>query len=237
MPIDHGDEHGELHESPLDPADDARIRRLLAEARHTEPMPAAVVARLDRVLTGLASERAPIAPVIDLARRRRTATKLLVAAAAVVVAGVGVGQVLPGLGTSSNHDAQETTADGGGAGGDAAAPKAESNESARAPSTVAPSDTAPFTGAGKPARIRSDHFGPDLRRLQQRLLQDSSAFTAVPGPTCLSAPVGSGTVLAATYNDAAAAVVLRPPAGDTQVVDLYLCGHDQPLRSITLTAP
>ena len=44
---------GELHESPLDPAEDERIRRLLADARHTEPMPEAVVARLDRVLAGL----------------------------------------------------------------------------------------------------------------------------------------------------------------------------------------
>jgi hypothetical protein len=44
-------------------------------------------------------------------------------------------------------------------------------------------------------------------------------------------------VLAATYDAAAAALVLRPPTGDTQVVDLYLCGQDTPLRSITLTTP
>src|SRR5215218_10271549 len=96
---EHDPEHEpELLESPLGASEDARIRALLADARHTEPMPADVAARLDRVLEELAQDRAPIAPVIDLARRRRTAAKLLVAAAAVVVAGVGAGQVLPGLG-------------------------------------------------------------------------------------------------------------------------------------------
>ena len=89
---------GELHESPLDPAQDERIRRLLADARHTEPMPEAVVARLDRVLAGLSddrteradrADRADRAEVVDLmARRRRTVGQLLVAAAAVVAVGL-----------------------------------------------------------------------------------------------------------------------------------------------------
>ena len=116
---------GELHESPLDPAEDERIRRLLADARHTEPMPEAVVARLDRVLSGLSddrterAERADRAEVVDLmARRRRTVGQLLVAAAAVVAVGFGITQVLPDMGGSSDGDAQETTA--GGAAADSA---------------------------------------------------------------------------------------------------------------------
>jgi hypothetical protein len=43
--------------------------------------------------------------------------------------------------------------------------------------------------------------------------------------------------LPATYDEAPAYLVLRPAAGDTQVVDLYLCGDTTPRRSITLTAP
>ena len=42
--------------TPLTPAQEEEVRRLLAEARHTEPMPPDVVARLDRVLDDLADE-------------------------------------------------------------------------------------------------------------------------------------------------------------------------------------
>ena len=63
---------GELHESPLDPAEDERIRRLLADARHTEPMPEAVVARLDRVLSGLSDDRTERGPSGPTAPRSST---------------------------------------------------------------------------------------------------------------------------------------------------------------------
>ncbi len=234
MSNDHDHDHDhepELHESPLDADEDARIRALLAEARHTEPMPADVVARLDRVLAGLAEERAPVAPVIDLARRRRTAAKLLVAAAAVVVAGVGVSQVLPG-GSSGGDAAQapaadsanEAQAEGGAAGGSDRAPQL--------------SDSAdPQPAHGNAARIRGDHFGADVRAVRNRIeAGDAKSFSAAPDATCLPGPIGEGTVVAATYNGAPSALVLRPPAGDTQVVDLYLCGETTALRSITLTA-
>jgi hypothetical protein len=227
---DH-DHEPELHESPLEPGQDARIRALLADARHTEPMPADVVARLDRVLDGLASERAPVAPVIDLARRRRTAAKLLVAAAAVIVAGVGVSQVLPGVG-SDNGSADQATA------GDA--PEAAQADGSGGGSDRAPqlSDSVvPQPVYGDAARIRPDHFGADVRRVRSRIDGgDAKSYSAVPDTACLPAPVGEGTVIAATYDGAPAALVLRPPAGDTQVVDLYLCGQTAPLRSITLTA-
>ncbi len=97
---------------PLTPAEEERVRRLLADARHTEPTPDDVVARLDSVLAGLAAEagqagdQAPVpepvvagAPVADLAaarRRRRRLTQVLVAAAAVTVVGVAGPQLLGG---------------------------------------------------------------------------------------------------------------------------------------------
>jgi hypothetical protein len=233
---EHEPDEPELLESPLDAREDARIRALLADARHTEAMPAEVVARLDRVLAGLATERAPVAPVVDLARRRRTAAKLLVAAAAVVVAGVGIGQVLPGVGGGTS-----TT--------DAEAPAAASQEDAQAGSggdgggtdrapTPELDPSAPQAAAGDVARIREAHFGADVRLVRSRLGDDDAkGFSAAPDSGCLPAPVGEGTVLAVEYDGAAAALVLRPPAGDTQVVDLYLCGRTSPQRSITLTAP
>ena len=93
----------------------------------------------------------------------------------------------------------------------------------------------------RPATSRASakaHFGADVRLVRSQLGgDDAKGFAAAPEPTCLPAPVGEGTVLAVDYDGAAAALVLRPPAGDTQVVDLYLCGQTSPRRSITLTAP
>ena len=227
---DHGDGPG------LSPADDARIRRLLAEARHTEPMPGDVVARLDRVLAGLAEERKErLAPVVELAsRRRRTAASLLVAAAAVVVVGVGISRVLPDNGVvSSGGDAQTSTQEDA-AGGSANAPEPSRNGSQ---SAVAPPEAAP--GQRPVVRIRSAHFGPDVRRARTTASKSSpQAFVAFPpADGCLTVDPGPGSLLPATYDEAPAYLVLRPPAGDTQVVDLYLCGDTAPRRSITLTTP
>jgi hypothetical protein len=237
---------GELHESPLDPAQDERIRRLLADARHTEPMPEAVVARLDRVLAGLSDERteradrADRAEVVDLmARRRRTVGQLLVAAAAVVAVGFGITQVLPALGGGSGGDAQETTAGGAAAdsaeGGDGEGSRLVSPESA----PEAPSDGTTSGPAKSTIRIRSDEFGPDVRRARNQLADESAqALVEYPAEGCLAVSVEPGSeVVATTYDAAPAALVLRPPSGDVQVVDLYLCGDLEPLRSITLTAP
>ena len=93
------------------------------------------------------------------------------------------------------------------------------------------------SATGTAARVRSEHFGPDVRLVRNQLADgDAASLVAAPDGTCLTAPVGEGTVVAATYDGAPAALVLRPAAGDTQVVDLYLCGQDEATRSITLTA-
>src|SRR5687767_6234813 len=88
-------------EQDLTPEQEAQVRRLLSDARHTDPMPGDVVARLDRVLAGLGDDSAREATVVRLSDRRRTATRWLVAAAAVVVLGVGGNQLLDGLGSSA----------------------------------------------------------------------------------------------------------------------------------------
>ena len=89
-------------------------------------------------------------------------------------------------------------------------------------------------------RIRSGHFGADVRAARNALGQpqpDAIAEFGAPASTCAAGIAGEGTVVAATYDGAAAALVLRPAAGDVQVVDLYLCDTTEPARSITLTVP
>jgi hypothetical protein len=254
---DQHDDHEaepELRESQLPPADDERIRRLLAEARHTEPMPEAVATRLDGVLANLSADRAQRrddpahegrahedhrAPVVDLAarRRRRTAANLLVAAAAVLVVGFGISQVLPhGMGGSDGEPAA-TSAEDNAAGGSADSGDSTARNPVPEAGPVAPSE---YDGgaAGKAFQIRSESFGSDVRQARrQLLLDDKAALLEYPAPTCLTTDVGAGDVVAATYDGAAAAIVLRAPSGDVQVVDLYLCGDSTPRRSITLTAP
>lgn len=125
------------------PADEARLRRLLARSRHDEPVPADVAARLEDVLARLesgavvphdlhddldgyaaAAARAATAPDspggptaprarAGSTRRHRRGLTLLVAAAAVVVAGIGVDQVLDS--TGSGADMATSTEDAGAA--------------------------------------------------------------------------------------------------------------------------
>lgn len=96
------------------PAEEARLRRLLARSRHDERVPKDVAGRLDDVLSRLEAGEdvgGPHAEVHALAaaRRRRTVS-LLIAAAAVVVVGVGLGQVVDGLGTGGSDTAASETA-------------------------------------------------------------------------------------------------------------------------------
>lgn len=116
-PDDHAPEDSRPHDGDaeqLSPRQEHEVARLLADARHTEPMPDQVVARLDAVLASLAApeeapETAPVAPVVDLAARRRTRRlRMLVAAAAVVAAGVALPSYLPGVTTSSDDAGSES---------------------------------------------------------------------------------------------------------------------------------
>ncbi len=73
----------------------AEVRRLLADARHVDPMPDDVAARMNAVIARLGDETPAARPeppdtnVIPIApHRRRRAAALLVAAAAIVVGGV-----------------------------------------------------------------------------------------------------------------------------------------------------
>jgi hypothetical protein len=65
-----------------------------------------------------------------------------------------------------------------------------------------------------------------------------SASSQFSGFVCDPAPSwGPGDLVAVRYSGVPAVLAFRPPAGDTQVVDLLECGTAAILRSVTLPAP
>lgn len=157
------------------------VRRLLAESRHTEPMPADVVARLDAVLADLGRDAAPeqrSATVTDLGarRRHRARTWLLGAAAAVVVgvAGTGVVSSLDGArtGDEATSGAAESRDEGGAA------------EQEEPPGTFS-TDEGPDAGdrAGSPGPEQGTLVGPEPALPDSRAarrLQSAYALTGAP---------------------------------------------------------
>lgn len=240
--------------------EDEQIRRLLADARHTEPMPDDVAARLDGVLADLDADR-PVRPgVTDLAaaRRRRRARTLLVAAAAVVVAGIAVDQIR-GAGPGSDGDSAASGGDvsqleagggsDGGAGREVAPNSADRPEEQSGPADEVEGGAAATTDGtlrfeGYAYKLTPDDFGDKAERLQRRQLvedyQDldsAAAFQSRTKARCVVGAWGAGRVVVVRYDGSLGALVYRAPRGDTQVADLYLCGRDEPARSITLPAP
>jgi hypothetical protein len=235
---------------PQGPEDDeVSVRRLLAEARADEPMPADVVARMDDVLAGLRSEPAsrpeetsdepaPTEATVTRLRdhRRRRAAGWLLGAAAVVVGGILVAQHLPDDTTSSQNGAA-SAADGQVAhpprdstGSTGSAPKAQSKGS---------QDGITNSAGGGPVVVRPQHFTADAlaaRRLQRTPSAQGNDFTSSSSPSSPSctAPKPYADVVRASYQGAPAILVYRPPAGGAQVVDLVLCGSTRVVRSTTL---
>jgi hypothetical protein len=220
------------------------VRRLLAQARHTEPMPDDVAARMDAVLAdlsrapdGVPSEQAP--RVVPLSRhRRRRAAALLVAAAAIVVGGVTVAQHLPSTGSSSAPSAAS--------GADSSTEFDRGSDSTSAPGSSgrlpAPQDLAGGSATLRRGRVvvRPQHFTADALAARRLL---TAATTPTDGlqlsrlrAGCIDVPPRS-TVLPATYQRAPAALVFHRPVSSSQVVDLFVCGSGRPVRSATLPQP
>ncbi len=242
----------------MDPSHDDVVRRLLAEARHDEPMPSEVAERLDRVLAQLgetsgASEEP--APDELAARRRRRAASVLLAAAAVVVAGVGFGQLdrtssedlasgsrAEDSMDSTTNDQEAPSAQGGGT----AEGSGDSGAAATAPEVA--SAPAPATAkTGRAFALDSDRFGVQVERLRRTALTasaDASTLSSFAyrsavrrGFACPPAPYGEGQLLAVRYDRAPAVLAYRLPAGETQVAELLQCGTAVILRSVTLPLP
>lgn len=233
----------------LSPAEEERVRALLTDARATEPMPADVVARLDRSLAGLAAERVALDPepadnVVPIARtRRHRVVALLGAAAAVVVFGLAVGSFVDQSGDGGADDSGAASSDlerGGAADAehDAAAPTEAAEDGA---------EDSPGTELIRPERayvVRSRHLGVDLVRIQRLVLPDPEAAVyshfaeyAPDGFACKSANWGKGVLVAVRYDGDPAYAAFREPIGDAQVVDVLQCGTAEVLRSTTLPTP
>jgi hypothetical protein len=224
------------------------VRRLLADARHDEPMPDDVVTRMDDLIAGLRDGRVEAATttvppsegadnVVPLAlHRRRRAVGMLVAAAAIVVGGVVLTQHRPS--TTSSESAGSVAAQDSGvptrSPDKSHSPRSQRrNEFARGDAKI----TTPVSSDGRLV-IRPQRFSEDAlagRRLLRGNAVDS--LSALGFVSCAKVPTDDGVVVPATYQQAPAALVYRPASGGSQVVDLYICGNGRPVRTATLPAP
>jgi hypothetical protein len=249
--------------------EEEQVRRLLADARHTAPLPDDVAARLDAVLADLSDED-PSAPgpvvasrrPIDLAaaRRRRNARSWLIAAAAVVAIGFGVNQVahIDVSGSEGDASSADSSAVSGREverpGDDAAGAGQDSGDVPAAPSAQAPSPEFGPDFYAAPLRLHTDRFGAQVTRIRdraERAKSDAGNFSTASGSvtydglgllhayrsTCPTADWGRGHAVPVRYDGRPGVLIFRQVRGDTQVADLFLCGSDQPERSITLPAP
>lgn len=237
--------------SPADPTD-AAVRRLLADARHTEPMPADVADRLDRVLADLGSSRreepSETATVVPLAsrRRRRLATGL-VAAAAVVAVGIALPGLTGGfddLAAGGGDSAQDAGAGGAAESADAGqlreeGPSSQESEPAPDPSagTVAPAEPeaegGPETSAAPPT-VRPDRFRRDARAARD---QAGTSFDGLIDLGCGAVPLEGQSVTVVRYADREGYLVFSSTGADRQRVDLYVCPEGELERRALIRAP
>lgn len=218
--------------------DDERVSRLLADARHTEPLPPEVAARLDRTLEGLAEERrtpvGSVAPVVDLAarRRRRLATGL-VAAAAVVALGVSLPQIDLGGGSDSQSAGSADTAaserEGGSVGREFASSEADSGDDAGDPTTGEAAE--PNAPMATPAEVRPEAFKKDVAAARDHATEDAQAIL------CGEPPADAEQVVPVRYADREGYVVFGVTEGGRQEVTLYLCPGGELTRRAVVPAP
>jgi hypothetical protein len=239
----------------LTPEQESEVRRLLAEARHDEPIPAEVGDRLDRVLAGLSRDQpgAPgVAPVYDLAarRRRRNAAALLAGAAAVIVAGFAVGQVIDvgdsaddaGGGSAVSGSAARDQADsqqpGDGKAGDESGNES-GNDSGGANESEEPRSPAATLPA--PLLLSSSNLEQDVTRQLKRSSGSTAAHDAAPEafsaygcPPPAAGKYGLGDLFPALYDGQPAVLALRPATGSTQRAVVLECGTADQLNSVTI---
>lgn len=228
-----------------DSAEIAEVRRLLADAKHVDPMPDDVAARMDDVLAGLrdateatpaARPHPPAAEVVPIAaHRRRRAAGMLVAAAAIVVGGV---VVAPHVHVGSGGSSAATSAEDNAAGTDQLGNTGNEPKNGLQPQGTPLPSTPPRVRNGRLV-VRPQHFSDDAlagRHLLTLRGNDVTITKGTPGTSCADVPQRAST-LAAEYQRAPAALVYRHAEGSSQVVDLYVCGNPRPVRSTTLPAP
>lgn len=244
----------------LTPDQTEAVRRALADARATDPLPTDVAARLDHVLDGLHAERDSATPAVaslEARRRRRNATRMLVAAAAVVVGGFGVdamvGHDLIGGQSANDAGSSEIDRDGGVREPVAAAGQPPTDTSGDGLGTSTPGSAEGFSlddllnGPYVPQAggVSKGFFSTNLYELRRdSLTLDAARAVALSAlihtalTQCVT-PDDGESVLLVRYDGRPAALRIRKPHGNEQLVDLYYCptGHSgRLLRTIVLSA-
>lgn len=252
-------------DAPLSPAQEAAVRRALAEAGGPEPMPGEIVDRLDTVIAGLAAERsAPeishpedhrVLPLDAAARRRRVRARILLAAAAVVVAGaVGAG-IINDRGedalTAADQTSDDDPARSDGADAKSSLDSAGSASEDEATQGAAEPEAAPDIVVeprrivtDEPVReVRAGNLREDLVALQHSTLPHPAAadysgatLTAPSSFMCEPAIFGNGYLVGILYDGKPAIAAFREPVGETQAAEVLACGTGDVLHSTTLPA-
>jgi hypothetical protein len=244
----------------LTPDQTEAVRRELADARAADPLPTDVAARLDHALDGLYSERASATPAVaslEARRRRRNATRMLVAAAAVVVGGFGVDAMVGhGLLAGQSGDdggSAEMDRDGGVHAPSMPSDLTTPDSDFGAGSTPVPGATKDLSGlltseANAPPgahAFRGFLSSDDLYALHHDSVNTDAARAVNLARimeqtlTVCVAPADGESALLVTYDGRPAALRIRKPHGNEQLVDLYYCptGHSGRLvRTIVLSA-
>lgn len=226
-----------MNEPPdLTPAQEESVRRLLADARVTEPMPDDVLDRLDGLVRGLADERSteqselePDGDVVDLAARRRHRVRnLLVAAAAVVAIGVAVPPLLQGMGGTMDSGSDS-------AGGSTEMQQAEPNADEDSAAESAPG---PAQARSAMPRIRAGLFESDAEAARDRADAGNLSADTLFTYGCLpSVDLGPSTrQIPVRFEGQDALLVLEPVLGNSQRASLYVCGESTPRRTALLDA-
>ena len=227
----------------LTPDQHDAVRRALADARHTDPIPADVADRLERVLDDLADERSAATESahsvvsLEARRRRRHATRMLVAAAAVVVGGFSINAIVGNdliTGRASDDSPASVKRDDNldsGASGEARSPQDGVNNGPVSVPTSPPSDG--FLWGAMPPTIRKDYVLLDSARVAGLSASSFSVKVA-----CVAHTRDERVVLV-RYVKRRAALVVRVPEGAYQRLDLYYCPIGHPgrlIRSVVVPA-
>jgi hypothetical protein len=195
-----------------DPAHD-EIRRLLADARVTDPIPADVSARLDATLASLreqAREEAG-APANVVPLRRRLGPALVAAAVIVVVGGGGVGIAqLAGSGTGGSADkaaGRSVAADEDGSG----------TTSGSAPQPADPESAPQVSGLAAKAlpHLTTARFGQGVSRLMRTSYGTLDTRSPQPTTPQTDAPKALDNLAQGYLVPAAPPVTATPPSAAT----------------------
>jgi len=231
----------------LTPDQESAVRRALADARHTDPIPEAVASRLDRVLDDLMDERAAAdveahsVVSLEARRRRRHATRMLVAAAAVVAGGFGINAMVGNdvlSSSSSDESALQGDRDGADTGGQAPVEtggKATDGLSGSVGGQPTVPSTSPPGYEGQAADVPT--LGLDFVRQDAVALASMSRAYAAKVPCVVMHP-GDRFVFV-SYAGRRAILVIRAPLDDRRRFDLYYCPTSNRgglIRSFTVPA-